>query len=189
MPVGLEPARGRALSGRAASEAGAYLRSKCADVPPPLPYGAFEPVSPRDAGSLLLDAGGTRTREGASVKRTRSVRSRCVFAQQMRGRPTAPTIWSFRARVPKGCGLVSFTRRWGSKLRWNSSCFGSLPAHLGTIPPQLRLVFPHFPMEKRGYLPHFPMEKRGCLPHFPMETPKWPYTSREGWEAICSDSL
>lgn len=161
---------------------------------------ACEPVFPRDAGSLLLDAGGTRTREGASVKRTRSVRSeparaptggrsRCVFAQQMRGRPTAPTIWSFRARVPKGCGLVSFTRRWGSKLRWNSSCFGSLPAHLGTIPPQLRFVFPHFPMEKRGCLPHFPMEKRGCLPHFPMETPKWPYTSREGWEAICSDSL
>ena len=109
---------------------------------------ACEPVFPRDAGSLLLDAGGTRTREGASVKRTRSVRSeparaptggrsRCVFAQQMRGRPTAPTIWSFRARVPKGCGLVSFTRRWGSKLRWNSSCFGSLPAHLGTIPPHL----------------------------------------------------
>ena len=46
MPVGLEPARGRASSGRAASaasrrgrrqatEAGAYLRSKYADVPPP----------------------------------------------------------------------------------------------------------------------------------------------------------
>ena len=145
-PVGLEPARGRALSGRAASvasrrgrrqaaEAGAYLRSKCADVPPPLPYGAFEPVSPRNAGSFLLDA----DTDG--------------------------------------------------ELRWNSSCFGSLPAHLGTIPPQLRLVFPHFPMEKRGCLPHFPVEKRGCLPHFPMETPKWPYTSREGWEAICSDSL
>ena len=46
LPVGLEPARGRALSGRAASvasrrerrqatEAGADLRSKYADVPPP----------------------------------------------------------------------------------------------------------------------------------------------------------
>ena len=46
MPAGLEPARGRASSGRAASvasrrghrqaaEAGAYLRSKYADVPPP----------------------------------------------------------------------------------------------------------------------------------------------------------
>ena len=169
-------------------------------VPPPLPRIVYEPVFPRDAGSFLLDAGGTRTREGASVKRTRSARSeparapagdrsRCAFAQQMRGRPTAPTIWSFRARVPKGCGLVSFTRRRGSKLRWNSSCFGSLPAHLGTIPPRLRLVFLHFPMEKRGCLPHFPMEKRGCLAHFSMETPKWPYTSREGWEAICSDSL
>ena len=146
MPVGLEPARGRASSGRAASaasrrgrrqasEAGADLRSKYADVPPPLPCDCL------------------------------------------------------RARVPQGCGLASFTRRRGSKLRWNSSCFGSLPAHLGTIPPQLRLVFPHFPMEKRGCLPHFPMEKRGCLAHFPMETPKWPYTNREGWEAICSDSL
>ena len=31
--------------------------------------------------------------------------------------PTAPTIWSFRARVPKGCGLVSFGRRWGSNPR------------------------------------------------------------------------
>ena len=161
---------------------------------------SFRARVPQGCGLASLDAGGARTREGASVKRTRSVRSeparaptggrsRCVFAQQMRGRPTAPTIWSFRARVPRGCGLVSFTRRWGSKLRWNSSCFGSLPAHLGTTPPQLRLVFPHFPLEKRGYLPHFPMEKRGCLPHFPMETPKWPYTSREGWEAICSDSL
>ena len=60
---------------------------------------------------------------GASVKKTRSVfserarapaggRSRCAFAQQMRGCPTAPTIWSFRARVPKGCGLVSFRCRW-----------------------------------------------------------------------------
>ena len=66
-PVGLEPARGRASSGRAASaasrrgrrqaaEAGAYLRSKYADVPPPLPCIVYEPVSPRDAGSLLLDA-------------------------------------------------------------------------------------------------------------------------------------
>ena len=145
-PVGLEPARGRALSGRAASEAsrrgrrqaaeaGAYLRSKCADVPPPLPYGAFEPVSPRDAGSFLLDADAD------------------------------------------------------GELRWNSSCLCCLPAYLGTIPPQLRLVFTHFPMEKRGCLAHFPMEKRGCLAHFPMETTKWPYTSREGWEAICSDSL
>ena len=134
-PVGLEPARGRAPGGRTASaasrrgrrqatEAGADLHSKYADVPPPLPYGAYEPVSPRDAGSLLLDAGGARTREGASARRTHSVRSeparapagdrsRCVFAQQIRGRPTAPTIWSFRARVPLGCGLVSFGRRQG----------------------------------------------------------------------------
>ena len=68
-PVGLEPARGRASSGRAASaasrrgrrqaaEAGADLRSKCADVPPPLPRIVYEPVSPRDAGSFLLHAGG-----------------------------------------------------------------------------------------------------------------------------------
>ena len=145
-PVGLEPARGRALSGRAASvasrrgrrqaaEAGAYLRSKCADVPPPLPCDCL------------------------------------------------------RARVPQGCGLASFRCRWGSKLRWNSSCFGSLPAHLGTIPPRLRLVFPHFPMEKSGCLPHFPMEKRGCLAHFSREMRIWPYTIRKGWEAICSDSL
>ena len=132
-PVGLEPARGRASSGRAASaasrrgrrqaaEAGAYLRSKYADVPPPLPFGFYEPVSPRDAGSFLLHAGGARTREGASVKRTRSVRSeparapaggrsRCVFAQQIRGRPTAPTMYCLRARVPQGCGLASFGRR------------------------------------------------------------------------------
>ena len=160
MPAGLEPARGRASSGRAASaasrrgrrqaaEAGADLRSKYADVPPPLPCIVYEPVSPRDAGLFLLDAGGARTREGASVKRTRSVRSepartpagsrsRCGFAQQMRGRPTAPTIWFLRARVPQGCGLVSFTRRRGSKLRWNRSCLYRLPAYLGTISPQLR---------------------------------------------------
>ena len=58
MPVGLEPARGRASSGRAASaasrrgrrqatEAGADLRSKYADVPPPLPRIVYEPVSPQ----------------------------------------------------------------------------------------------------------------------------------------------
>ena len=145
-PVGLEPARGRASSGRAASaasrrgrrqaaEAGAYLRSKYADVPPPLPYGASEPVSPRDAGSFLSDADTD------------------------------------------------------SKLWWNSSCFDWLPAHLRTFSPQLRLALPHFSMEKRGCLAHFPMEKRGCLAHFPRETPKWPYTSQESWEAICSDSL
>ena len=161
---------------------------------------ACEPVSPRDAGSLLLDAGGTRTREGASVKRTRSVRSeparapaggrsRCGFAQQIRGRPTAPTIWSVRARVPLGCGPVFFGRRWGSKLRWNSSRFGSLPAHLGIISPQLRLILPHFSMEKRGCLTHFPMEKRDYLAHSPREMRIWPYTIRKGWEAICSDSL
>lgn len=161
---------------------------------------AYEPVSRWDAGSLLLDAGGARTREGASVKRTRSVRSeparapaggrsRCGFAQQIRGRPTAPTIWLLRARVPLGCEPVSFGRRWGSKLRWNSSCFGSLPAHLGTISPQLRLILPHFPMEKRGCLAHFPMEKRGCLTHFPREMRIRPYTIRKGWEAICSGSL
>lgn len=146
MPVGLEPARGRASSGRAASvasrrgrrqaaEAGAHLRSKCADVPPPLPCSAYEPVSPGDAGSFLVDADTD------------------------------------------------------DKLRWNSSCFDWLPAHLRTFSPQLRLALPHFSMERRGYLAHFPMEKRGCLAHFPMETPKWSYTSREGWEAICNDSL
>ena len=78
--------------------------------------------------------------------------------------PTAPTIWSFRARVPKGCGLVSFRCRWDSKLRWNSSCLCCLPAYLGTISPQLRLI-----------LPHFSMEKRDCLPHFPREMRIWPY--------------
>lgn len=78
--------------------------------------------------------------------------------------PTAPTIWLLRARVPRGCELVSFGRRWGPKLRWNSSCFGSLPAHLETISPQLRLI-----------LPHFSMEKRGCLAHFPREMCIWPY--------------
>ena len=145
-PLGLEPARGRASSGRAASaasrrgrrqatEAGADLRSKYADVPPPLPYGAFEPVSPRDAGSFLLDA----DTDG--------------------------------------------------ELRWNSSCLCCLPAYLRTISPQLRLILPHFSMEERGCLAHFSMEKRGCLAHFPRETRIRPYTSREGWEAICNDSL
>ena len=145
-PVELEPARGRASSGRAASaasrrgrrqaaEAGADLRSKYADVPPPLPYDCL------------------------------------------------------RARVPKGCGLASFGRRWGSKLRWNSSCYDSLPAHLGTISPQLRLILPHFSMEKRGCLAHFSMEKRGYLAHFPREMRIWPYTIQKSWEAICSDSL
>ncbi len=145
-PVGLEPARGRALSKRGAfvasrrgrrqaTEAGAYLLRKFADVPPPLPRIVYEPVSPGDAGSFLVDADTD------------------------------------------------------DKLRWNSSCFDWLPAHLRTFSPQLRLALPHFSMEKRGCLAHFPMEKRGCLAHFPMETPKWSYTSREGWEAICNDSL
>lgn len=31
--------------------------------------------------------------------------------------PTAPTIWLLRVRVPQGCGLVSFGRRWGSNPR------------------------------------------------------------------------
>ncbi len=145
-PVGLEPARGRASSGRAASaasrrgrrqaaEAGADLRSKYADVPPPLPFGFYEPVSLWDAGSFLLDA----DTDG--------------------------------------------------ELRWNSSCLCCLPAYLRTISPQLRLILPHFSMEERGCLAHFSMEKRGCLAHFPRETRIWPYTSREGWEAICNDSL
>ena len=145
-PVGLEPARGRASSGRAASaasrrgrrqaaEAGAYLRSKYADVSPPLPRIVYEPVSPGDAGSFLVDADTD------------------------------------------------------DKLRWNSSCLCCLPAYLRTISPQLRLILPHFSMEERGCLAHFSMEKRGCLAHFPRETRIWPYTSREGLEAICNDSL
>ena len=52
--------------------------------------------------------------------------------------PTAPTTYCLRARVPQGCGLVSFTRRRSSKLRWNRSCLYRLPAYLGTISPQLR---------------------------------------------------
>ena len=105
-PVGLEPARGRALSkrgafssrrgGRQATEAGAYLLRKFADVPPPLPRIVYEPVSPGDAGSFLVDADTD------------------------------------------------------DKLRWNSSCFDWLPAHLRTFSPQLRLALPHFSMEKRG---------------------------------------
>ena len=145
-PVGLEPARGRASSGRAASaasrrgrrqatEAGAYLHSKYADVPPPLPRIVYEPVSPRDAGSFLLDA----STDG--------------------------------------------------ELRWNSSCLCRLPAYLGTISPQIRLILAHFSMEKRVCLPHFSIEKCGCLAHFPREMRLWPYTIRKGWEAICSDSL
>ena len=146
MPVGLEPARGRALSKRGAfvasrrgrrqaTEAGAYLLRKFADVPPPLPRIVYEPVSPGDAGSFLVDADTD------------------------------------------------------DKLRWNSSCLCCLPAYLRTISPQLRLILPHFSMEERGCLAHFSMEKRGCLAHFPRETRIWPYTSREGWEAICNDSL
>ena len=61
------------------------------------------------------------------------------------------------------------------ELRWNSSCFGCLPAYLGTISPQLRLILPHFSMEKRGCLTHFSMERRGCLAHFPREMRIWPY--------------
>ena len=49
-----------------------------------------------------------------------------------------PYHLAFRARFLQRCGLVSFGRRWGFKLRWNSSCFGRLPAHLGTISPRLR---------------------------------------------------
>ena len=52
---------------------------------------------------FLLPSAGTRTRQGASVKQTRSVyseqarspigdRSRCVFAKQIRGRPVARSI-------------------------------------------------------------------------------------------------
>lgn len=93
--------------------------------------------------------------------------------------PTAPTMYCLRARIPLGCGLVSFGRRWGSKLRWNSSCFGSLPAYLGTISPQLRLI-----------LPHFSMEKRGCLAHFPREMCIWPYIIlRLGERALRSAQL
>lgn len=93
--------------------------------------------------------------------------------------PTAPTIWLLRARVPQGCGLVSFGRRWGSRLRWNSSCLCCLPAYLGTISPQLRLI-----------LPHFSMEKRGCLAHFPREMRIWPYIIlRLGERALRSAQL
>ena len=65
------------------------------------------------------------------------------------------------------------------ELRWNSSCFGSLPAYLGTISPQLRLI-----------LPHFSMEKRGCLAHFPREMCIWPYIIlRLGERALRSAQL
>ena len=47
------------------------------------------------------------------------------------------------------------------ELRWNSSCFGRLTAHLGTISPQLICQLPHFSMEKRGLLPLFPRETLG----------------------------
>ena len=155
LPVGLEPARGRALSGRAASvasrrgrrqatEAGADLRSKYADVPPPLPCIAYEPVSLGDAGSFLLDVPPPR-----------------ATSKQL--------IWDGAKRLPQS----------PRKLRWNSSCFGRLPAHLGTIPPQLICKLPHYSMEKRGCLPHYSMEKRGCLPHFPRETLGRPYTNHK----------
>ena len=155
-------------------------------VPPPLPYDAYGPVSLWDAGSFLLDAGGTRIREGASVKRTRSVRSeparapagdrsRCGFAQQIRRRPTAPRRHKAvnLGRGQKDC----LNPLW--KLRWNSSCFSRLPAHLGTISPQLICKLTHFSMEKRDCLPHYSMEKRGCLPHFPRETLGRPYTKHK----------
>ena len=69
----------------------------------------------RDAGSLLLDAGGTRTREGASVKRTRSVRSeparaptggrsRCGFAKRTRGF-SAQSLSPKRMQCLLGCSL------------------------------------------------------------------------------------
>lgn len=127
----------------------------------------------------------SRGRGGIGIRSGLKIR---LFGLWVRVPPPLPYD-CLRARVQLGCGLVSFRCRWGSKLRWNSSCFGSLPAYLGTISPQLRLILPHFSMGKRGCLAHFSMEKRGCLAHFPMETTKWPYTSREGWEAICSDSL
>ena len=58
---------------------------------------------------FLLPSAGTRTRQGASVKQTRSVcseqarspigdRSRCAFAKQMRGRPVARSIEQGRFR-------------------------------------------------------------------------------------------
>ena len=155
-------------------------------VPPPLPFGICEPVSPRDAGSFLLDAGGARTREGASVKRTRSVRSeparapagdrsRCVFAQQIRRRPAAPRRHKIANLERSKKDYLEPPR----KLRWNSSCFGRLPAHLGTISPQLICQLPHFSMEKRGLLPHYSMEKRGLLPHLPRETLGQPYTDHK----------
>lgn len=127
-PVGLEPARGRASSGRAASaasrrgrrqaaEAGADLRSKYADVPPPLPRIVYEPVSPRDAGSFLLDAVNCRT---VNLRR-----SFCDRSYQPKDRPQVPAEKE-HPQVP------------AVELRWNSSCFGRLPAYLGTISPQLR---------------------------------------------------
>ena len=89
---------------------------------------SFRVRVPQGCGLVSFGRRWARTREGASVKRTRSVRSepartptggrsRCVFAQQIRRRPTAPTIWLLRARVPGGCGLVSFGRRGGSNPR------------------------------------------------------------------------
>ncbi len=127
MPVGLEPARGRASSGRAASvssrrgrrqaaEAGADLRSKYADVPPPLPRIVYEPVSPRDAGSFLLDA---------VIRRTANLgRSFCDCSYQPKDCPQVPAEKE-RPQVP------------AVELRWNRDCLVPERAILVRISPQL----------------------------------------------------
>lgn len=126
-----------------------------------------------------------RAGEGAS-RRPKPVRI-CAANTQTSHRPYHVVFTS--PCPPRDAGSFLSDADTDSELRWNSSCLCRLPAHLGTISPQLRLALPHFSMEKRGCVTHFTMEKRGYLAHFPRETPKWPYTSQESWEAICSDSL
>ena len=119
MPVGLEPARGRASSGRAASaasrrgrrqaaEAGAYLRSKYADVPPPLPFGFYEPVFPRDVGSFLLHAGRALSCGGIDPVYT-------VWGCGQKVGPRGGPDWRFACTAGRRSSSSSWRRRtaWG----------------------------------------------------------------------------
>ena len=121
---------------------------------------------------------GLEPARGRGVKRTRSVRSeparaptggrsRCVFARQMRGYPHRLSCSAYEPVSPRDAGSF-LTRRRGSKLRWNSSCFGSLSAHLGTIPPQRQCYIFRW-KNVVGFESHRPYHVIACEPVFPRD--------------------
>ena len=148
-----------------------YLRARVLQGCGPVSFGRRWGSNPR-GGERQADAQRPqRAGEGAG-RRPKPVRI-CAANTRTSHRPYHVIVYEPAPLWDAGSLLLDAGT--DGKLRWNSSYLCCLPAYLGTISPQLRLMLPHFSMEKRGCLAHFSMEKRGCLTHFPREMRIRPY--------------